>query len=197
MESTTLSEALATTSEDFTTPTIFNAISTPSRGSDSSVDQISQAQAADVGVVVGSVIGTLVPVTILLSVVAILTLALVHLAKKYRSVTKFKGRGSRVPAAQNTYTLDMEMNSNEAYSLTTSRRSRLDSMESNAAYGGVTVNPESYTSNNLYEYIESNEVPSKDNDIAQAHGRVEQIENEEDFTGGTVYEYIDGSDKYI
>ena len=89
------------------------------------------------------------------------------------------------------------MNSNEAYSLTTSRRSRLDSMESNAAYGGATVNPESYTSNNLYEYIESNEVPSKDNDIAQAHGRVEQIENEEDFTGGTVYEYIDESDKYI
>ena len=157
---------MATPSDAFTTPTIFSAISTPSRGSDSNVDQISQAQAADVGVVVGSVIGTLVPVTILLSVVAILTLVLVHLAKKYRSIKKFKGRGSGNPAAQNTYTLDMEMKSNEAYSPTTSRRSRLDSMESNAAYGGMTVNPESYTSNNLYEYIETNEVLSKDNDIA-------------------------------
>ena len=178
-ESTTLtsSEALTTT---------FTAISTPSRGSDSNVNQISRVQ-SDVGVVVGSVIGTVVPVTILLSVVAILTLALVHLARKYKSITK--GRETRITAAQNTYTLDMDMNSNDAYVLS---RSRLDSMESNAAYGGVTVNQD--TSNNMYETIGSNEISSED--ITQAHDSIE-THNEEDFTGGTVYEYIDKDDRYV
>ena len=173
----TSSEALTTT---------FKAISTPGRGSDSNVNQISRAQ-TDVGVVVGSVIGTVVPVTVLLSVVAILTLALVHMARKYKNITK--GQGIRNPTAKNAYTLDMEMNSNDAYVLS---RSRLDSMESNAAYGGATVNQDAR--NNLYETIRRNEISSED--VTQAHDSIE-TQNDEDFTGGTVYEYIDKDDSYV
>lgn len=171
-------EALAATST--------SAIST---SSDSNVNRISRAQ-TNVGVVVGSVIGTVLPVTILLSVVAILTLALAQLARKYKSIVR--RQGFRNPAAHNAYTVDVEMKSNEAYQ--SQFRSRLDSMESNAAYGGATVHQEA--GNNLYETIRSFEISHEDN-IAQACDRsTEQVKNEtDDFTGSTVYEYIEEDDR--
>ncbi len=169
-DSTTSSKALITTST-----------ATATFSSSSSSQQL-RAQ-VDVGVVVGSIIGTVVAI-ILLSAVIVLTLALVHLARKYKSVTKGQLQGTRIAMAQNTYTLDMEMNSNDAYA---PFMSRLDSMESNAAYGGTTaVNQES---NNVYETIKSIDTPGED--ITEAHDSTETNQNEDDLTGSTVYEYID------
>ena len=171
-ESTTTSEALATT---------LTAISTPSRGSDSNIDQMSQAQAD-----VGTIIGAVVPVIILLLAVAVLTLALVHLARKYKSVTRNKEM--RIAMAQNVNALDIVMNSNDSY--TSSRiQSRLDSMESNAAYGGATVN-QNAGNLNLYETIDTSA-----EDITQACGTIE-IHNEEDITD-SIYEYIEKADRYV
>ena len=160
----------------------FTTVSALSRGSDSNISQ-TQANA-------GMVVGAVVPVIILLSVVVILTVALVYLTRKYMRVTRNKERTIAMAQNVNAMVLDMDMNSNDAYvpSIT-----RLDSMESNAAYGGATVNQD--TNNNLYETIRSNEILSED--ITQAHDSVEQVQNEEDFTGGTVYEYIDKDDRYV
>ena len=161
------------------------AVTSTGRGSDSNVNQQSRVQ-ADVGVVVGSVIGAVVVIT-LLSAVIVLTLALVHLARKYKSiVTKGRLQGTTIAVAQNTYTLDMEMNSNDAYALSIIR---LDSMESNAAYGGVNQD----SNNNVYEIIKSIDRP--DEGITEARDSIESHQNEEDFTGGTVYEYIDEDDR--
>ena len=170
-ENTTISEALATT---------LTAISTPSRGSDSNIDQMSQAQAD-----VGTIIGAVVPVIILLLAVAVLTLALVHLARKYKRVTKNKEM--RIAMAQNVNALDIDMNSNDSYAPSRTR-SRLDSMESNAAYSGATVNQSA--GNNLYETIDTSA-----EDITQACGAIE-IQNEEDITD-SIYEYIEKADRYV
>ena len=170
-ESTMTSEALATT---------LTAISTSSRGSDSNIDQMYMSQAqSDVGTTIGAV----VPVIILLLAVAVLTLALVHLARKYNRVTRSKEM--RIAMAQNINALDIDMNSSDPSRI----QSRLDSMESNAAYGGATVN-QNAGNLNLYETIDTSA-----EDITQASGTIE-IQNEEDITD-SIYEYIEKADRSV
>ncbi len=132
----------------------------------------------------------MVPIIFLLSAVVVLTLALVHLARKYKRVTRNKEVKIAMAQNINTVTLDMEINTNDAY---VPAISCLDSrpMESNAAYHATAVNQEN---NNFYATIRSNEILSED--TTQAQGNVEQIQNEEDLSV-TIYDYIDKDDRHI
>ena len=87
--------------------------------------------------------------------------------------------------ARNINTLDMNMNSNDAY--VPSPRSHLDSMESNAAYGGMAKNQDC---NNLYDSIAT----SAEN-VTHAEQTIE-IQNEGELVD-SIYEYIEKDDRYV